>query len=164
MKNRIFTLLALCVAVSALMVAGFAQAQDDGRINVVGHFGGDTLYCNMDDGCTLLNGTGGFLWNVPQSVIDETFASACEVGVSQEIEAGLGTYGPSVIVVSCYEGYEPTLTLKAFDEHGKINELHFPQDYTPVTAPVAPTEEPKPLCLTWAPTSVNPMTPDPCIA
>ncbi|MAU09780.1 MAG: hypothetical protein CL607_08170, partial [Anaerolineaceae bacterium] len=72
MKNRIFTLLALCVAVSALMVAGFAQAQDDGRINVVGHFGGDTLYCNMDDGCTLLNGTGGFLWNVPQSVIDET--------------------------------------------------------------------------------------------
>ena len=162
MKNRTFTLIALFVTVSVLMVASFTQAQDDGRINRVGHFGGDTLYCNMDDGCTLLNGTGGFLWNVPQSVIDETFASACEVGVSQEIEAGLGTYGPSVLVVSCYEGYEPTLTLKAYDEHGKINQIQFPQDYSPVSAPPAPTEEPKLLCPVWAPTSVNPMY-APCV-
>ncbi|MCA9914577.1 MAG: hypothetical protein KC496_14595, partial [Anaerolineae bacterium] len=118
------------------------------------------------DGCTLLNSTGGFLWNVPQSMIDDTFASACRVGISQEIEAGMGTYGPSVLVISCYEGYEPTLTLKAYDEHGKINELRFPQDYTPVTAPPAPTPEPTPICYYASPLNIsfNSMTPlHPCL-
>ncbi|QPC83431.1 hypothetical protein G4Y79_03345 [Phototrophicus methaneseepsis] len=154
MKTRvtlIFALLATMIAMTSL----FVQAQDDGRINMVGHFGGDNLYCDATDGCTLLNDHGEFLWNVPQATIDETFAMACEDGFSYDIEAGWGTYGPSVLHISCYEGYEPTLTLKAFDEHGKINEIQFPQNYVPVmpmqahstaVPTMSPTSTPIPTC------------------
>ena len=160
MKKASITIFAVCITLMSVMGSAFTQDQDDGRINMVGHFGGDALYCNNNDGCTLLNTDGELLWNVPQSVIDETFANACEVGISQEIEAGMGTYGPSILVISCYQGYEPTLKLKAYDEHGKINEIRFPQDYSPVTAATpAPAEE------TASPTPSETPTPppvDPC--
>ena len=90
MKKASITIFAVCITLLAVMGSAFTQAQDDGRINMVGHFGGDNLYCENIDGCTLLNTDGDFMWNVPQSVIDETFANACEVGISQEIEAELG--------------------------------------------------------------------------
>ncbi|MAU09779.1 MAG: hypothetical protein CL607_08165 [Anaerolineaceae bacterium] len=160
MKKR-FLIITTLIAVLAMV--GLAQAQDDGRINMVGHFGGDNLYCDNIDGCTLLNTDGEFLWNVPKSVIDETFTNACEVGISQEIEAGMGTYGPSLLVISCYEGYEPTLKLKAFDEHGKINEIRFPRDYSPVSAATAePTEETATPTPSATPSPTPSPTPPPC--
>ena len=165
MKKQTITILTLCLMMIVIIGSGLAQAQDDGRINLVGHFGGDALYCDEVDGCTLLNTNGEALWNVPHAVINETFTEACDAGISFEIEAGMGTHGPSVLVISCYEGYEPSLKLKAYDEHGKINEIRFPQDYSPVKPAVAPqaTEEtatptPEP---TLCPLEIGPCAPEP---
>jgi hypothetical protein len=169
MKKRSIASFTLLLTVFVFMGGSFAHAQDDGRINMVGHFGGDNLYCNQDDGCTLLNTHGETLWNVPQAVINETFTQACEVGYSFEIEAGQGTHGPSILVISCYEGYEPSLTLKAYDEHGKINEIKFGRDYSPVmpavvsqsvTAAPTPTVTPAPTVTpTITPTNTPTATP-----
>jgi hypothetical protein len=56
----------------------------------------------------------------------------------------MGTYGPSVIQVSCYEGYDPFLTYVGYDEWGKLNEMEFAPNYVPVGPPVK-SDEPEPV-------------------
>ena len=97
----------------------------------------------------MLDSSGTELWEVSQSTIDEVMALACETGTSEVIEAGVGTYGPFWIEVSCYEGLDPSLTLVGHDEHGKINRMQFSSDYMPVYAAPVVTSTPEP---TVAPT------------
>ena len=146
MPNKRIYHIALAPAVCLLMLLALqvALAEDD-RINQVHHFGGDALYCDEDSGCWLLDMNGNLLWEVPQEEIDEAMAAACETGMTQSIEAGMGTYGPSVIRVSCYEGYDPFLTYVGYDEWGKLNEMRFSPSYEPVNAPPETEPEPEPV-------------------
>lgn len=124
-----------------LLIAGVqVTLAEDNRINQVHHFGGDALFCTTDDGCYLLNAAGEQLWNVTQEAIDAALTAACEAGESLFIDAGIGTYGPNTIGVSCYEGMEPTLQFYGYDEWGKPNTMPFSPDYAPVNAPVESEE------------------------
>ena len=146
----LFKVLSLLVLLILVGVQGaFAE---DNRINQVHHFGGDAIFCDSEVGCYLLNADGEQLWNVSQEAIEAAMTAACESGESQFIDAGIGTYGPNTIGVSCYEGMEPTLKFYGYDEWGKLNTLQFSPDYTPVNAPVESEEviivpEPKPVSI-----------------
>ncbi len=134
------TLLTLGLVVSLILVFSVSAVFADARINVVHHFGGDTLFCTNVDGCKLLNKNGETLWQVEQSVIDAAMADACETRQPQFIEAGEGTYGPNVLELACYEGMGKSLNLTGFDEWGKPNSMKFSTDYAPVSPPVAPNQ------------------------
>lgn len=133
--NRSFIFFRLVVLALFLLTALPVVMAEDDRINQTHHFGGDVLYCDHERGCWLLNSSGELLWEVPQSTIDEVFAVACEAGYSQSIEAGMGTYGPNTLDISCYLGYEPSLTLSGYDEWGAVNSMTFSASYAPVYAP-----------------------------
>jgi hypothetical protein len=121
-----------------LFVAGLSAVMADGRINVVHHFGGDVLYCTHEEGCKLLNIHGEELWHQPQSVIDAAMATACGSGETQTIDAGVGTYGPNALLVSCFGGDPESafLNMTGYDEWGKSNIIQFGPDYLPVNPPV----------------------------
>lgn len=121
----------------------------DNRINQAHHFGGDSLYCDVNVGCWMLDSNGNEIWNVAQSDIETTMMTACETGLSQVMEVGAGTYGLFWIEVSCYEGINPSLALVGYDEHGKINRMRFPTDYTPVFGEevLPPTPMPTPTMI-----------------
>jgi hypothetical protein len=138
--KRFFRLLVALAAIFLLLSAFQAVLAEDDRINQVHHFGGDVLYCTQERGCWLVNMQGELLWEVPQATIDSVFDLACADGHSQFIEAGLGTYGPSTLGISCYLGYEPTLKLFGYDEWGKLNVMQFPRTYDPVYAPKSEEE------------------------
>ena len=132
--------LMLVLMVGVVLAAGaFSVMAQDGRINVVHHFGGDVLYCNLEDGCSMVNMQGELLWEVSEADIDAAMATACETREAQIIEPGNGTYGPATLEIACYEGYEPSLTLSSWDEWGKPNAMQFGADYAPVYP--APSEE-----------------------
>ncbi|MAS33334.1 MAG: hypothetical protein CL610_04970 [Anaerolineaceae bacterium] len=133
------------LAATVLLLLSLQAVLADERINQVHHFGGDTLYCTQADGCWLVNMQGETLWEVSQATIDDALAAACETGTSGYIEAGMGTYGPSTIGVSCYLGYDPSLKLIGYDEWGKVNTMLFPTTYEPVYAP--PMELPEPTAM-----------------
>lgn len=143
----LFKVLSLLVLLILVGVQGaFAE---DNRINQVHHFGGDALFCDSEVGCYLLNAAGEQLWDVSQAAIDAAMATACETGTSQFIDAGIGTYGPNTLIIHCYAGMEPGLTLNGYDEWGKLNEMQFSPTYEPVNSPVEHEEiivpTPKPV-------------------
>jgi len=84
-RSRKYALLSMLALALVILLASvtLADLPDDGRINVVHHFGGDALYCvdrNMnptkqysdfgEGGFRLLNTHGQVLWFVPASVVD----------------------------------------------------------------------------------------------
>jgi len=123
-KRLVRTALVLCLF--ALLIA--SQAFADDRINMPPyHFGGNTLFCESETGCTLLNMTGQFLWNWPQADISAAFETLDQTGENTLVGEGQGTYGAMwlwVIPTSETNGNK-TLCLQGFDEWGKENEMCF---------------------------------------
>ncbi len=123
----------------ALLIATTAFADD--RINMPPyHFGGNTLFCDQVDGCTLLDMTGKFLWNWPQEDIAAAFAEMDLSKVNTLVGEGEGTYGPMwlwVIPTDDTNGNK-ALCLQGFDEWGKQNEMCFKvtQDWNYQQAPL----------------------------
>ena len=80
---------------------------------------------------------GEQLWHQPQSVIDAAMEVACATGETQTINAGIGTYGPNTLLISCFGGDITTafLNLTGYDEWGKWNSIQFGPDYLPVNPP-----------------------------
>src|SRR6266496_915546 len=70
----------------ALLIGGSVLA-DDGRINRAPyHFGGDTLFCNQEKGCTLLDKDGHELANWPQDDIATAFATVDQSGQNTQVK------------------------------------------------------------------------------
>lgn len=131
-KVGLLLILLLLTAVSFVAAEDSVWANWDGRINVIAHFGGDALYCDASEGCWYLNSAGEQLWNIPQDAIDAAMNTACESGTSESIEVGAGSYGINYLLIHCYQGYAPMLTLTGFDEWGNQNSMDFQPDYQPV--------------------------------
>ncbi len=115
------------VALLSLFI-GSSVLADDGRINRTPyHFGGDTLYCNEEDGCTLLNLTGLAIANWPQADIATAFAAVDETGVNTQVGVEQGTYGPMQLWAVSPDATtgNNTLCLIGFDEWGKQNDMCF---------------------------------------
>ena len=111
-----------------MLLAGSTVLADDGRINrAPWHFGGDTLYCNQIDGCTLLNKTGVELANWPQSVIATAFATYDKSKQNTQVEGdALGTYGAFQLwAVGAEDIAAHKLCLMGYDEWGKPNSMCF---------------------------------------
>ena len=136
MTRKHFVLMMIGLLLAMLVTT----VQAGGQINMVHHFGGDVLFCDLENGCRALNMEGDLLWEVDQTTIDAAMATACESGVSQNIEAGQGTYGPMILEVNCYSANGSRLKLIGYDEHGKQNEMPFQPNYAPVNAPVSHNE------------------------
>lgn len=147
-----------CLLLLGLM-SGMALA-NDGRINPPPyHFGGDALYCNHTDGCTLLNKTGQFLFNWSQAEIDAALTIVEQTGAKALVSEGTGSYGPAEIwAVPPEEPSDPLrLCFFGYDEWGKQNHMCFgvlADRYLPApiavgTPPPSATEEPVPDCSMW---------------
>jgi hypothetical protein len=146
---------ALLLSLLALLITIPALADD--RINLPPyHFGGNTLFCDSDNGCTLLDMNGKFLWNWPQTEIGTAFEELDQTGENTLVGEGEGTYGPMwlwVIPTQATNGNK-TLCLQGFDEWGKENEMCFEVTldwhYLPAPLPVnvAPVEVPD--CSMWS--------------
>jgi hypothetical protein len=134
-----------------LFVGGSVLA-DDGRINRAPyHFGGDTLFCNQDTGCTLLNKEGHELANWPQSEITAAFAAVADSGKNAQVNGeGQGTYGPTTLWAVSPDATtgNNTLCMIGFDEWGKQNNMCFEvtQDYHFQQAPL-PAVGPSTDCI-----------------
>ena len=127
------------------LLVGSSVLADDGRINRAPyHFGGDTLFCNQEKGCTLLNKEGHDLANWPQDDIATAFAAVDQTNQNTKVKGeGKGTYGPMQLwAVSPDETTgNNKLCLIGFDEWGKQNDMcfqvtkdnHFEQAPLPVT-------------------------------
>ncbi|MBA3874472.1 MAG: hypothetical protein H0X30_35530 [Anaerolineae bacterium] len=127
------------------LLVGSSVLADDGRINRAPyHFGGDTLFCNQEKGCTLLNKEGHDLANWPQDDIATAFAASDQSGQNTKVKGeGKGTYGPMQLwAVSPDETTgNNKLCLIGFDEWGKQNDMcfevtkdtHYEQAPLPVT-------------------------------
>jgi hypothetical protein len=124
-----------------LFVGGSVLA-DDGRINRAPyHFGGDTLFCNQDTGCTLLNKDGKELANWPQSDIATAFAAVAESAKNTQVSGeGQGTYGPVTLWAVNPDSTtgNNTLCMVGSDEWGKQNDMCFEvtKDYNFQQAPL----------------------------
>jgi hypothetical protein len=168
MITVIASLLAGVVVVSA--VDPFPGLPNDGRVNVVHHFGGDALYCvdrNMnptdqfsDDnfgGIRLLNIHGQELWFVPADEIEEAAALAeATPGLGVEVITAPGTYGPSYLYVFADQEEDGIIKFQfvAYDEWGKTNmmEFKFCEPVGPISGGEVPGDTPVVLC---DPTSDN---------
>ncbi len=144
-KTILLTLFTLLISSSVLA--------DDGRINRAPyHFGGDTMFCNQIDGCTLLNKTGLSIANWPQADIATAFALTDQTGQNTRVGIRQGTYGPIQLwsVSPDATTGNNTLCLIGFDEWGKENDMCFPvtPDYQYQPAPL-----PAKIVLTIAPTA-----------
>lgn len=161
---RIFVVTALL----CLMIGGSVMA-DDGRINRTPyHFGGDTLYCNEEEGCTLLNITGLGIANWPQADIATAFATVDQTGVNTQVGVREGTYGPMQLWAVSPDATtgNNTLCLIGFDEWYKLNDMCFlvTPDFTfqqaalPVPAPIVLEDGtiiiPVADCSMWAETDI----------
>jgi hypothetical protein len=141
-KRSVGTLIVL--AFFTLLV-GSSVFADDGRINRPPyHFGGDTLFCNEADGCTLLNKDGHDLANWLHSAIVDAFAKTDKSGQNAQVDSeGQGTYGPMQLwsVKPDTDNGDHKLCLIGFDEWGKQNAMcfkvtkdqHYEQAPLPVT-------------------------------
>lgn len=129
------------------LLIGSSVMADDGRINRTPyHFGGDTLYCNEEEGCTLLNITGLGIANWPQADIATAFATVDQTGVNTRVGVREGTYGPMQLWAVSPDATtgNNTLCLIGFDEWFKLNDMCFQvtpdfkflQAGLPVPAPV----------------------------
>ncbi|MBA3868075.1 MAG: hypothetical protein H0X30_02890 [Anaerolineae bacterium] len=124
------------------LLIGSSVLADDGRINRAPyHFGGDTLFCNEEHGCTLLNMTGHDLANWPQSAIATALAAADQSQQRTPVAGkGQGTYGPMQLwaMPNKTENGNSTLCVVGFDEWGKQNDMCFQvtEDYHYEQAPL----------------------------
>jgi hypothetical protein len=134
-KHLSIRLLALAVlVVSALSLnAALADLPDDGRINLVHHFGGDALYCVDANGLStnyyadfaafrLLNISGSLLWEISAETVSEALATP-DQGVL--IAQGSGSYGPAWLWGVAPTGGDPVFTFMGHDEYGKSNSMTF---------------------------------------
>lgn len=142
MLKRLLTALTLSFVLVGLISTVFAELTlalpNDGRINVVAHFGGDALYC-VDENANPTNdfaafSTGGFslldiggqaLWFVPAAQVAEAIEAARESGEGVLVASGSGTYGP-VYLYTYVSGQDIiTFVFTGVDEHGASNSLSF---------------------------------------
>ena len=135
------------LALFTLLVSSSVLA-DDGRINRAPyHFGGDTLFCSQEKGCTLLDKDGHDLANWPTNAIATALSNADKSG--QKLEVGGnedGTYGPMQLWAMPGKTADgnSTLCMVGFDEWGKQNDMcfevtkdwHFQQAPLPVSGEV----------------------------
>ncbi len=127
------------------LLIGSSVLADDGRINRAPyHFGGDTLFCNQEKGCTLLDKTGHELANWPTDAIATAFATADKSGQNAQVDGEQqGTYGPMQLWAVSPDATtgNNVLCMIGFDEWGKKNDMcfqvtkdwHFEQAPLPVT-------------------------------
>jgi hypothetical protein len=145
--------LALILSLFALLIASHALADD--RINMPPyHFGGNTLFCESVNGCTLLDMTGNFLWNWSQADIAAAFEELDQTGENTLVGEGEGTYGPAwlwVIPTDETNGNK-TLCFQGFDEWGKQNEMCFQvtTNWIYLQAPLPINAEPAADCSMWS--------------
>lgn len=119
----VFALIFAVVAIAALSGAMATQAlEDDGRINLVHHLGGDAVFCTgannvasdsyVNGGIQLLNSNGQQLFFVPAATIDAVPEMPL---VDTRIAQGWGTFGP----VELWRLTNGNFSLVGQDEHSK---------------------------------------------
>jgi len=145
-RLRVKTFLLAMITVIATLIAGvvvvsavdpFPGLPNDGRINVVHHFGGDALYCMTSAGVPtddydntaamrMLNINGTELWSVPMADIEAAIALAqATPGTGVEVFTGPGTYGPASLYATADANGTITFTFIANDEWYKTNTMTF---------------------------------------
>ncbi len=111
------------------LLIGSTVLADDGRINRAPyHFGGDTLFCTQETGCTLLDKTGHELANWPQDDVATALTAADTLDQNVQVKGDKpGTYGPMQLWALGKKGDEgnSTLCMIGFDEWGKQNDMCF---------------------------------------
>lgn len=153
--TRSRTLLLSFMLLLVMLAASAAFAQNDGRINPTAvHFGGDVLYCNKTDGCSLLNKDGQVLVNWTQASIEAARTDDNDLNIvlapgseySSDYLGEPGSHGParlwvettatrveSIQVCQSLSTFDcPSIAatsfymcLSAYDEHGKQNTMCF---------------------------------------
>lgn len=136
-RRRLGVILLLAFVAVTLVSASLLMANpDDGRINIVAHFGGDAIYCvtasgyptgdlaSADGGFRVLDIDGQLLWSIPADVITAAIADASLMSNGVRIADGFGTYGPATLYVAVVED-TPIFTYVGTDEYGKQNQLEF---------------------------------------
>jgi len=147
---RIMVLLALFT-----LLFGSSVLADDGRINRAPyHFGGDTLFCSKDKGCTLLDKDGHELATWSESDILAAFASENTSKQNTQVAGeGQGTYGAVQLwsVGGNAENGNDKLCMMGFDEWGKQNSMCFEvtKDFHFEQAPL-PMSEVDHSCDRWS--------------
>lgn len=148
MFRKLTISLALTLVMVSIMSHLFAKVAyalpEDGRINLVSHFGGDVLYCVDQDfnptnhypdleqgGFRLLDMHGQVLWFVPAAPIAAAVQEARETGATVLAAEGMGTYGPVYIHAYVTGAEDAHFIFTGYDEHGRPNSLTF-QDCIPV--------------------------------
>ena len=111
------------------LLIGSSVLADDGRINRAPyHFGGDTLYCTQETGCTLLDKTGHDLANWPQDDVATALTAADTLDQNVQVKDDKpGTYGPMQLWALGKKGDEGnnTLCMIGWDEWNKQNDMCF---------------------------------------
>ena len=148
MFQRLMVSLTLTLIMVGILSVLFSQVAlalpDDGRINLVTHFGGDVLYCVDNDfnptnhypdleqgGFRLLDSNGKALWFVAASQIIAAVQEAQATGASVLVAEGTGTYGSVQLHTYATGESHNNFIFTGYDEHGKSNSLTF-QGCTPV--------------------------------
>jgi len=175
-RLHVKTLLLAMIALIASLLAGvvvvsavdpFPGLPNDGRINVVHHFGGDALYCvdangnptdqfsdNNLGGIKLLNIDGQQLWFVSAADIEAAILLAeATPGLGVEVITAPGSYGPSFLYVFADQEEDGIIKFQftAFDEWGKTNtmEFKFCEPVGPISGGEVPGDDiPAPVCNT----------------
>jgi hypothetical protein len=152
-------MLAVAVLITAIAVATGAMSaralENDGRLNLVHHMGGDTVYCVGENltpsdsyangGLRLLNQAGQQLFFVPASVINAVSEMPL---VDTRIAAGPGSHG----AVELWRLTNGDFKLVGMDEHGKQFMFQWTgctqvgTEAEPVVVESAPVIEEEPEC------------------
>lgn len=177
--TRSRTLLLTLTLLLILVAASATFAQNDGRINPPSvHFGGDVLYCNKTDGCTLLNKDGQLVHNWSQASIEAARASGNDLATVDPLPPGQWISSSSGIpmflevettqrrvasnVICQFRatfGCDPIpatsfyMCFTAYDEHYKPNAMCFEVtedwNYIPLGVPAAVQSVTVPDCSMW---------------
>lgn len=144
------------IALTLLLIGTAAVLASDGRINQPPyHLGGDTLYCNSETGCTLVNKDGQDLWNWSQPSITAAFDELDETGVNTLVGTGAGTYGPASLWAAQTDETNDNkrLCLVGVDEWYKENSFCFSVtldgNYEEAPLPI-PQPSPSPTVIKYA--------------
>jgi len=135
------TLFALLISVFAVSADQFPGLPNDGRVNIIHHFGGDALYCvdrdmNPTDqfsddnfgGMRLLDIHGQILWFLDADTIEDFIAQAeAAPGTSIQMLAAPSTYGQSYLYTIANQAEDGIIkfVFVANDEWGKTNSIEF---------------------------------------
>lgn len=81
-----FSVRSIVLFVFFMLAVGSSVMADDSRINRAPyHFGGDTLFCSLEEGCKLLNDTGLKLGQWSQDDIVSAFAATASSGENSQV-------------------------------------------------------------------------------